>query len=114
MKKLHWLVIMIACCAPPCLWTACDSAEEQESYETVQDCDEFYQALLDEWAICSNGDEQIRENLSNMRQWCENTTNLRNISVAVYDECVDTGIGCDMSTGHVVIIEPCLMIINAE
>jgi hypothetical protein len=114
MKKLHWLVIVLACSSPPCLWTACEQADEQESYETVQDCGEFYQALLNEWTICSDGDEQIKKNLSNMQQWCETTVKSVNIPISVYNECIDVGIGCDMSTGHVIIIEPCLIVINAE
>ena len=114
MKTLKWLVIVIACCAPPCLWSACDSADERESSENAQDCEEFYQALMDEWTICSNGDSQVKENLSEMKQWCENTVNSAQVPIEMYNECVDVGIGCDMETGHVVIIEPCLMIINAE
>lgn len=114
MKTLKWLVILVACCAPPCLWTACENSDEQESYEITENCNEFYQALVDEWAICSNGDEQVKENLSDMKQWCENTVKSTGVPIEVYNECIDVGIGCDMSTGHVVVIEPCLLIVNAE
>lgn len=114
MKTLKWLVILVACCAPPCLWTACENSDEQESYEITENCNEFYQALVDEWAICSNGDEQIKENMLEMKQWCENTVRSTGVPIDVYNECIDVGIGCDMSTGHVVVIEPCLLIVNAE
>lgn len=114
MKKIHWLVIVIACCAPPCLWSACDTVDEQEPYEIVQDCDEFYQALIDEWAFCSDGNAEIKENLSDMREQCEHTTKSMKIPIAVYNECVDVGIGCDMATGHVVVIEPCFILLSLD
>lgn len=114
MKTLKWLVILVACCTPPCFWTACDSSDEQESYETVENCDEFYQALLDEWSTCSNGDEKIRENLSNMKRWCETTVESSNVPMSAYNECVDVGIGCDVSTGHIVVIEPCFILLTID
>ena len=114
MKKLHWLVIVIVCCAPPCLWTACDSADERDSYESTEICDEFYQALVDEWSICSNGDEQIKKNLSDMRQRCENTVKADNVPYSIYAECIGYGIRCDMETGHIVVIEPCFAVLGVD
>jgi hypothetical protein len=114
MKTLKWLVILIACCAPPCLWSACDSADERDSYESTEICDEFYQALLDEWSICSNGNERVKANLTDMRQKCENTVKAGTVPYSIYAECIGYGIGCDMETGHVVVIEPCFAVLGAD
>lgn len=123
MKAIHWLVLVIACASPPCLWSACQTEESNNDcpVDIEQECLNFSNALGEERVTCYNwgdlsSDEQIERGaeFTELYNRCLDMGSWTCFNTETYHECVSTGIGCDMEEGEVVVWGACMTIIGAE
>jgi hypothetical protein len=127
MKKLHWLVIVIVCCAPPCLWTACDRADEndeaQEDCATWQEvyngCEAVYETAVAEWRWCTETYdmpagkvEMVWNVLPVFQQLCEAYGENSCVDVDDYETCIDSGIKCSPELVDMTLTPICMQVLE--
>lgn len=119
MKALKWLVIVLACSCPPCLWSACEQPTTCDR-RAWDKCVQFMAAVDEELTDCREGAnltyDEWNEQRTNWIGMFERCTALVDDEICpsldVYDECLNDSIGCDLENRQVVVWGACLEIIG--
>jgi hypothetical protein len=127
MKKLNWLVIVLACCAPPCLWTACDQTDETEEaqedcatwQEVYNGCESVYETAVAEWKWCAETYDMpggkvdmVWNVLPTFQMLCESFGETNCVDVDNYEACVDNGIKCDPELADMTLSPICMRVLE--
>lgn len=123
MKTLKWLVIVLACACPPCLWSACETETTEDgcAIDADYECLRFAQKLDDTRFFCSNSgnlssDEQIDEDISFeiLHDKCLETAERVCLPRETYDNCTNYQIECDTEKNELYVWGDCQVVIGME